>query len=445
MALGHSALAQPRTWSCSCGRLDCCSTTVSLLASALPPGSCGAACVYGLASLSIGKPQLPSGMRGLAPGAGALAQPRERGRAQELLSLPEAGHRPSQALCGWRDGRAGGLPCLSWGSWGLGEGAREQERSEPARKMAAGRVAAGGRTSASKQLCVPEAAGPWVFPRQLQIQQQVAARASLQHCPQRSGVALAASESVAQRQGGSLGHGGSCPADDDIGRMSLPGDCDHPREGRRPVVPHRGPGLTVATGTVRWGPHPPPSWAWPSSPEVPCVPQGADDGFCWGEEISLLRPGESRSFPPQSPSSGLPQEQQAHSCCPRSAALCGYIRWGEQGGATRVTSHFGTHRALWSPAPAPQTEWPSCHCWGLLLGCPKRVGCGILGGQPLLPPALSGGMGRCDLQALELGSVEVAARSLGPYGHFLISGCPCYRFHCFDREIHPEEWPRQRH
>lgn len=57
----------------------CCSATVSLTASALPPGSCGAGCVYALASLSAGKPRLLSGMRGLASRAGALTQPRERG------------------------------------------------------------------------------------------------------------------------------------------------------------------------------------------------------------------------------------------------------------------------------------------------------------------------------------------------------------------------------
>ncbi|KAM9264318.1 adenylate cyclase type 10-like [Morus bassanus] len=56
--------------------------------------------------------------------------------------------------------------------------------------MAAGCAAAGERTSASKQLCVPAADGPWERGKQLQIQQQVAARASLRRCPQRSGVAL---------------------------------------------------------------------------------------------------------------------------------------------------------------------------------------------------------------------------------------------------------------
>lgn len=69
----------------------------------------------------------------------------------------------------------------------------------------------------------------------------------------------------------------------------------------------------------------------------------------------------------------------------------------------------------------------------------------MLGGHPLPPPALSQHVGRCDLQVVGPGSMELAARSFVPRGHFLTSGCPCYRFHCFDREVHPEGRPRQRH
>ena len=160
----------------------------------------------------------------MAPPAGALAQPRERGSSGAAVSA--RGRPPSITgtvrMEGWESWRA---PLSEVGQLGLGEGAREQERSEPAGKMATGCVAAGRRTIASKQLCVPGAAGPWEWGKQLQIQQQVAARASLWHCPQRSGVALAASESVAQHQGGSLGQGGSCSAGDDIRRMSLLADC----------------------------------------------------------------------------------------------------------------------------------------------------------------------------------------------------------------------------
>lgn len=39
-------------------------------------------------------------------------------------------------------------------------------------------------------------------------------------------------------------------------------------------------------------------------------------------------------------------------------------------------------------------------------------------------------------------SMELAARSFCPCGHFLISGCPSYRFHYFGSEIHPQEQHR---
>lgn len=171
-----------------------------------------------------------------------------------------------QALCGWRAGRAGGLRCRSWGSWGLGEGAREQEGSEPAGKMATGCVAAGGRTRARNQLSAPEAAGPrdggssckasnrslgeppcgpvlrgvgwrWPPPRQwLSVEEgawvtvvagQQAVTHGACHC-----------RPIVRREV-------SCRVSDDLARRPQPGDCDHPREGRGPVVPHRGPALTV--------------------------------------------------------------------------------------------------------------------------------------------------------------------------------------------------------
>lgn len=107
------------------------------------------------------------------------------------------------------------------------------------------------------------------------------------------------------------------------------------------------------------------------------------------------------------------------------------------------------HEPFWdTPAPLEPCPCPSdrvivaeVFCWD----AQNRAGWVILGGQPRLPPALSQGTGRCDLQALGPGSVELAARSFGPQGHFLISECPCYRFHCSDREIHPEERHSQRH
>lgn len=175
-------------------------------------------------SLSIGKPQLPSGMRGLAPRAGALSQPRERGSSGAAVSA--RGRPPSITgtvwMEGWESRRAPLSELGQLGAWGGSKGARKERACwEDGDRLCSCR----GRTSASKQLCVPEAAGPWERGEQLQIQQQVAARASLRHCLQRSGVALAASESVAQRQGGSLGHGGSCSAGNDLWRMSLLADC----------------------------------------------------------------------------------------------------------------------------------------------------------------------------------------------------------------------------
>lgn len=81
------------------------------------------------------------------------------------------------------------------------------------------------------------------------------------------------------------------------------------------------------------------------------------------------------------------------------------------------------HEPFWgTPGPLEPSPYPSARVAILsLLGCPKRAGWLILGSEPLLPPALSRGTGRCDLQALAPGSVELAAGSFGPHGHLLIS------------------------
>lgn len=113
------------------------------------------------------------------------------------------------------------------------------------------------------------------------------------------------------------------------------------------------------------------------------------------------------------------------------ADVSGGVSREEQPRARAPVGHSRPFGAL--PLPPGQSGHPGTA--EVSLGCPTRAGGVILGSQPLLPPALSRGMGRGDLRALGPGSVELAAGSFGPHEHFLILGCPSYRFHCFDREV----------